>query len=364
MRWLAALPALLLATPVAAQDKPAWAGVWEGKVGTFPVRLCIDVRGDQPARGSYYYLSQLEPIALTEEDGEGGWIEFGAGEERQALWEFVEQTGARLRGTWRQGRRSLPFELEPVAWTGDRWGGACTSAAFNQPRLRGGRTVSEDAEVSGMRYTRRSSRPAGHFAEDVAIENFSIEPERPGDTAINQKLSSLAPMPGESIEEEWAQCLAYAIAAGGVDGYVAQSVVPKMAAGPFLTVEINYGNYCGGAHPDHDLFHRTYDRATGEEVDIDGWFGSPDADGAVVTPPELRAAAMAKWPADENLAECREYAAAVAYWKLELTRDGVSFTPSFPHALTACEEAALLTWSELAPFLDAEGRAGLARLRE
>ena len=76
MRWLAALLALL-ATPAAAQDAPAWAGAWEGRVGTFPVRLCIDSWGDQPARGAYYYLSQLEPIALSEEDGEGGELGLG-----------------------------------------------------------------------------------------------------------------------------------------------------------------------------------------------------------------------------------------------------------------------------------------------
>jgi len=361
-RWLATLLALL-AAPAAAQETPAWVGVWEGKVGSYPVRLCIDVRGDRPARGSYYYLSQLEPIALTEEDGEGGWIELGAGWERQALWEFAEQSGERLRGAWRQGRRSLPFDLKPIAWAADAVDEPCTSAAFNQPRLGGGSIVSEEARLPGLTYTRHSYRPAAHFAEDLSLESFSIKPEQPGDAAINQALSVLVPMPGGTLEDESLQCLAYAIAAGGLEGYFARSIMPKMAVGPFLTIEMSSGDYCGGAHPYHDMFHLTYDRVTGEEVKIDGWFGSPDTNGGVVTAPELRAAALAKWPADEDLEECREYAGEVQYWRLELTGDGISFTPSFPHALKACEESALLTWDELVPFLDAEGRAGFARLR-
>ena len=40
-RWLAPLLAVL-ATPAAAQEAPAWVGLWEGRVGTDPVKLCID----------------------------------------------------------------------------------------------------------------------------------------------------------------------------------------------------------------------------------------------------------------------------------------------------------------------------------
>ncbi len=361
--WVAAVLALL-AAPAAAQEAPVWVGVWEGRVGTYPVRLCIDTWGDQPARGAYYYLSQLEPIALSEEDGEGGWIERAPDGEQQALWEFAQQDGERLRGTWRQGRRRLPFDLRPLAWISADDGEPCGSEAFLGPRIAGGQVMSEPAELKGWRYTVQTYRPPAHFAEDVALESFSFEPDQPGDVAINQALSAIVPMPAGTLEDEWLQCLAYAIAAGGRDGYYGQSVKPTMAIAPFLTVEVNRGDYCGGAHPNHDTFHRTYDRTTGEEMNIDAWFGSPDANGGVVTAPELRAMAMAKWPSDEDLEECREYAAEVDYWRLELARDGIVFTPDFPHALTACEEAALLTWSELTPFLDAEGRAGVARLRD
>jgi hypothetical protein len=325
--------------------------------------LCIDQWGDQPARGAYYYLSRLEPIAISEQDGEGGWTERAPDGEQQALWEFAEQTGERLRGTWRQGRRSLPFELSPLGRSSTDETEPCASDDFLGPRIAGGEILAGPAELDGWRYTALTFRPPSHFAEDLSLEGFSFEPQEPGDVAINQALSAAVPMPARTIDEDILQCLGHAIAVGGRDGFFALSIRPTMAARRFLTVEVGSGDYCGGAHPNHDTFHQTYDRTTGEEVRLDAWFGAPDASGGVVTAPELRAMAMAKWPARDDQEECREVAAANQYWRLALAREGVVFTPSFPHALKACEESALLTWEELAPFLNETGRAGLARLR-
>ncbi len=77
----------------------------------------------------------------------------------------------------------------------------------------------------------------------------------------------------------------------------------------------------------------------------------------------LHALVLARWPADADQ-ECRELAAENEYWSLGLARDGLVFRPDFPHAMTPCEEPVTVGWQALAPFLDAEGRAGLARLRE
>src|SRR5690606_17804914 len=153
---------LLLANSAAAQEKPEWAGVWEGRVGTYPVRLRIDADGG-PARGAYGYLSSLEPIALTEEDSEGGWIEKSPDGEPSALWEFREQTGNELRGTWRQGQRSLPFDLAPLAWIAGEYSGPCSSDAFLAPRIAGGDVLGTPAELDGWRYTAQSYQPPAHF---------------------------------------------------------------------------------------------------------------------------------------------------------------------------------------------------------
>jgi hypothetical protein len=51
------------------------------------------------------------------------------------------------------------------------------------------------------------------------------------------------------------------------------------------------------------------------------------------------------------------------YWRLELREQGIAFTPDLPRVVMACGDTTLLTWQALAPFLEAEGQAGLARLR-
>lgn len=359
-RWLSLL-ALLAATPAAAQDAPAWVGVWEGKVGTFPVRLCIDGSGDGPARGAYYYLSQLEPISLSEEDGEGGWIEHGSSDP-DALWAFAEQTGTRLRGTWRRGSRSLPFDLTPVAWTEGEWGGSCSSAAFLEPRLGRGRVVSEPAELAGWRYTRQSYQPAAHFIDEVAVETFTFTPERPGDHVIATWLASH--LPHGTMADDFIECIGGAISSVGADGFFNQTLTPTLVSRDFVAVEESSGTFCGGAHPNYYTVTHTFDRLTGRELDLFDWIGEARIDGEDSTLAEpLRALVVARWPADAE-EDCRELAEDTEYWSLGLARDGLVFRPDFPHVATACEEPVTVEWSALAPFLDKEGEEGLARLRE
>jgi len=366
MRWLAAALALLFAVPATAQDKPEWVGVWEGNVGTYPVRPCIDVWGDGPARGSYYYLSQLEPIALSEEDGEGGWIERSG--DSEAEWNFTELTGTAMRGNWRQLRITQPFALRPVAWTEGEWGGPCSSAAFLAPRVGGGTVESEEAFLVGggvgipdlPRFTVHRYRPPPHL-DEISVEAFTIPGEQPGDVAINAVLE--AALPRGTVEDEFAQCLGGAIAALGTDGYFEHTLKPVMFSRVFLTVEDSSSTYCGGAHPNHWTAYRTFDRQNGEELDLFGWIGEPRIDGDdSVLPEALRAEVAAVLSEAEG--ECGELAEDASYWSLGLRQDGMLFWPDLPHVATACEEAILLSWDQMQSFLDAEGRAGLARLRE
>ena len=363
MRWLAALPALLLvAVPAAAQDKPAWVGVWAGKVGTYPVRLCIDVVGDAPARGAYYYLSQLEPIAITERDGEGGWVEQGS-EDPDALWSFSEQTGERLRGTWTRGNRSLPFELTTVAWTEGEWGGPCSSLEFMEPRFDAdiGEIVSERALLGSWAYTKHVYRPPPHFAEEVTIESFGYPAQQPGDAEINTILTA-GHLP-RGLDAHFLECIGGAISSVGADGFFEEKLAPTMISRDFLTVEESSGTYCGGAHPSYYVVDHTFDRQSGEELDLFDWIGAPSsADEVSLISEPLRALAVARWPADAE-EECRQLAEETEYWSLGLAEEGLIFRPDFPQVATACEEPVTVEWQALAPFLDAEGRAGLARLR-
>lgn len=379
MRRVLAAALAMLAVPAAAQDAPEWVGVWEGRVGTYPVRLCIDQWGQQPARGAYYYLSRLEPIALSEEDGEGGWIERAEDGEPQALWQFVEQTVERLRGTWRQGRRSLPFDLKPVAWTSIDEGGSCGSDAFLAPRVAGGQLLSAPAELDGWRYTAQSYRPPAHFAEELFLESFTFPPEQPGDAAI---LAALAKeLPGEGRSAPYLQCMGDSIAVNGRDGYYSNVAKPLLVSHDWLVTLESYDVYCGGAHPSHGYSHHTFDRQSGEEAELARWLGETaiehrtyegDEEGYDLVRPALRELILTRGVSDSEPvegedesyeAECREVAREQEFWTFGLSREGMLFVPSLPHVVAACQATYTVRWGELEPFLSETGRAGLTRLR-
>jgi hypothetical protein len=360
-RGLAAFVAVLVAAPAGAQDPPGWVGVWEGTVGRSPVRLCIDGLGDGPARGSYYYLSQLEPIALSEEDGEGGWIERAPGDEGEAHWNFAEQSAAALRGQWRRLRVTHPFALRPVPWAEGDWGGPCSSAEFVAPLLAGGEVADTAASFDGWAYTEHRYRPPAHLDGDVMVATFTYPDREPGDGVINAMLRAY--LPRGNLGDGAYDCLAGALSSLGTDGYVDQTVRPMLVSRVFLGFDEANDQYCGGNHPNAWQVMRVFDRQSGKEVDLFDWIGAPREDGEEsILPEALLAAVLARWPADAE-PDCREIVGEGRTWMLGLARDGLVFQPDLPHIAMACAERVTVGWQELAPFLDAEGRAGLAQLR-
>jgi hypothetical protein len=352
-----------LTAPAAAQEPPEWVGVWEGRVGTYPVRLCVDAWDGERARGSYYYRSQLEPIQLSDDDENGGWIESSG--DQEAHWRFTERGRQHLRGTWRQGAHSLRFDLQPVAWSEGEWGGPCSAAVFIDPLLAGGHVESEEViggDDAPASYERLTYIPPAHLADDVAITTFTFPPQQPGDPAINAALR--AALPGGAAGDDLFACMGGALSALGFDGSFDRSLTPVLTSDAFLVVDESDADFCGGAHPNYWTALRTFDRQSGVEVDLFDWVGAARVEGEAATlAPKLRALAMAHWPSDAE-AECREYAADNEYWSIGLARDGLVFQPDLPHVATACEERVTVEWDALAPFLDAEGKAGLQRLRE
>lgn len=361
MRWFLALLALCATAPLRAQEGPEWAGVWEGRIGNLPVRACFDAWSDSPGRGSYYYLRYLEPISLSEEDGEGGWIERAPGAETEARWEFAELSATRMRGTWRQGGRNLPFSLDPVAWEDHDEQGPCGSEQFVGPRLQGGKVVHDSAEFEGLRYTKTSFQPPASFVEDVSIETFAYEGNEPGDRSIAATLEKL--LPTGKWEDEYIECMAGAIAANGQDGFYSREIKPTLVSRAFFAVEDLSGTYCGGAHPNYWTVARVFDRRTGEELELFEWLDWPLEDGEELRrmPAGLRSLIMRRWPTDAD-PECREWAQEADYWSLGLAREGLIFSPSLPYVATACVTPIVVEWSALAPLLNDKGRAGLARL--
>src|SRR5690606_281996 len=266
----ALLAAVLLAAPAVAQDKPEWVGVWEGRIASYPVRACFDTWSeDGPGRGSYYYRSRREPLSLVEEDG-GRWTEHAQGSDTGATWQFTERSADRLRGTWRQGGRSLAFELNPVAWTEGEWGGPCGSEAYFTPRLLGPFEVRQrPGQLGDFAYEYHTLVPPEHFREDVTIETFQFTPEQPGDPEILAALRGR--LPAGTMADPFADCLAGAISVHGTDGSYFEFLEPIMAAPAFLGVRESSETYCGGAHPNAYYTFLTFDRQSGAAVELFDW---------------------------------------------------------------------------------------------
>jgi hypothetical protein len=360
VKRLLLLAGLVLAAP--AHAAPAWHGVWQGTIGTLPVRACVQERSETYRNGSYYYLSRLQPIALSHED-DGSWSE----ENDSGRWTVAAGAAGRLTGTWRGGGKSLPIALTRVTMAAGEED-PCGSSAYIAPRLRPAKVVSKAARKDGFAYTELTYDVGPSFPE-VEIGSFSYPPTRPGDAAINAALR-LDPAKPEG-EADYAGCMKMALASLGRDGDFQFAYAPELVTSEYLSVAANSGGFCGGAHPDESQWHVLFDRASGRKIELASWLSAravAPGDGEAGTSirritPALRALALKHFPFGRGEdADCREAISGEDYWELALGRKGIAFTPSLPHVIQACEDAAEVPFAELAPFLSPAGRAGIARL--
>ncbi|WP_088309485.1 hypothetical protein [Novosphingobium sp. B 225] len=368
MRRLFALLAALVLVPSAAQaaEAPLLDGVWKGTIGTLPVRVCLmDVNASSP-RGSYYYLSQMKPIALEKPDGNKGWLEqTGA----KARWSITLAGANKVTGSWTTGDRTLPVSLTRVAMGDDgELDGACWSDAFMAPRIIPTRLVASPVKAGKLAYSKLKLE-VGKWFEEVDIATFQIPVQRPGDKAINLALRALIdPKQGRA---DYASCLQGNLGLSGTDGEMSLAAEPSFVSAEWIDVQIDEGNYCGGAHPNYSSSHMVYDRASGKEVQLAQWLapkgmsakwdaGAKYWDTRLLEP--LRKLVLAAMPPIEE-ADCQSAVAEAESWDLALTPKGITFTPFLPHAMLACADDAELTFAQLAPYLSPAGKAGVARMK-
>ncbi|MGE3692277.1 MAG: hypothetical protein AB7F98_12955 [Novosphingobium sp.] len=354
---MAAVPAPAEAAP------PAWHGVWQGTIGSLPVRACLDGREDGLSRGSYYYMSKLVPITLTKEEAAGGWSErTPAADESGGDWTLTSRGANQLTGQWRSGSKSLAIALTRVA-ARPHEDGPCASSEFHAPRIRPVRVTSAPERREGIAYTKLTYNVGPAFP-DTSIIGFAIREQAPGDRAINAALRVDTSKP----DAGYLECDRLQVAQNGYPGAYVYEAEPDLLTADFLSASISSGGDCGGAHPDDTTFHRTFDRKSGVEVHLGTWFTArgvkPRAAGDDSNTRELtrglRAVILRQARFDE--AECREAVSSADYWDIALARGGLKFTPSLPHVVAACEEAISVPSSALAAWLSPAGRQGMARL--
>jgi hypothetical protein len=356
--WMFALAAL---TPsLAHADTGAvWEGVWQGKVGNLPVRVCL-TKQDGWSFGAYYYLKHLKIIHLDQIGESKDWTEGERYPENPAKprWTFDKIGAQSLSATWQSGAKRLPITLTRAAAIGEDEV-PCGSAAFNGPRATPARVESKPAKLDGRPYTKLTFMPGPQFS-DVSIEGFVLDDKRPAVARVNAQLR--ARLPGIAGESDYLDCLASSLGAQGTEGDYSQSTTPSMITQNWLAATVEEGAYCGGAHPYSDSSSKSFDLRLGTEVNLQSWFGptgfTTDKDGGGPITPALRTALLKRATKPEK--ECEGVLAEADFWGLGLTRQGMRFSPSLPRVVLACSEDVTIPYAELSGFLNAKGKAGVA----
>jgi hypothetical protein len=359
---LAALVTLTVAA--AAPDSSAeLPGIWEGHVGTLPVRACF-TRRDWGTFGAYYYLSRRQPISLeAEERGESEIFREGPGTgSDRPRWVIEHADADRLTARWTSGTRNLAVRLRRIARM-EGEDSPCGRMAFHQPRLEGLRTVTSRASHDGVGFTRIVLDVASRF--DVNFETFAMDG---GDEAV-QRINTQLGIGLAGSPPQWFECIQNSLEFNPVEGGFAESLAPAMITRRWLSVSHHWDGYCGGAHPSSSNLYRTFDRADGREIDLHDWFNESaiqrdryeGLDDEIRTlRPAFRDVILAGWSAED--ADCGDVVRDANFWNIGLSRSGLVFAPSLPHVAQACGEEFTVPFARLRPFLTEEGAANLLAL--
>ncbi|MFZ1743002.1 MAG: hypothetical protein WAT93_09115 [Pontixanthobacter sp.] len=362
-RWLAVsagFSAIFASHSAAAQDaaSPDWAGVFEGKIGRYPVIACFDQSYDEIGFGSYYYLSQLKPIPLESIGSKSRWAEGDADRagKLRPIWQTRQNGDDQIVGTWRSGARRLPINLTRMPAGAEEYDSACAAANFLYPRVVSPEFTSSPKRLEDFQYTILDYKTPAHFAS-VSIAGFTFDPVEPGDKAIVGQLAAM--LPAGTFQDDYMQCMAGLLGFRGVDGDYEREVTPKFANSQLLSFQSSNSVYCGGAYPSNWRDFFVYDRQSGLALDPVRWFNAKAVQeseyGTKIMQEPLRQRIIQDWPADGDC-ECSGLAETWESWAYQLLEGGVNFQPQFPHVAQACQEEVFLNWDQLQPFLSEEGR--------
>jgi hypothetical protein len=339
-----------------ADRAPAWQGVWQGSIGTLPVRACF-VQQDWGAFGAYYYLSRLQLIPLERgENPADGFREGSAPDAKSPGWTLDSAGPKELTGRWTGNGRTLPIRLARIA-DPDGEESPCASLVFHAPRLAGIRIVSQPAVKDGLGYTKLILDHRGRFG-DTQVETFALAGSTEAVRRINAKLR--APLAGDP--PAWFECVRGALETNSSEGQIDETIAPRMITPRWLTAIDHEDGDCGGAHPDSSNVPLTFDRTTGRQLDLNDWLNDkavkregsgPGTQEAKMLRPEFRNLLLARWKPQD--AECADAVRQTDFWDIALTRTGLVFSPELPHVVQACGEDFALPFARLRSYLSAEG---------
>jgi hypothetical protein len=329
------------------------------------MHVCLDATPYQQ-KGAYYYDRMKKLLRLVPDEKGDGWFEREADDKDGARWRITANKSS-LTGTWSGGGKSLPVRLKRIGGASKEYEGPCGSMAFHRPRLASARLSSKAAVKDGAHYTVWSFKPGPWFGDDLEVATFTLDRSEPSIAKINALLRANLPKPDGT--GEWLDCVAAGVNSLGSDGYFAETVEPTLITDRWLSARQHGGYFCGGAHPEDVSYYRTFDLASGTEINPVDWFlptaikiethaGSEDLTRTLK--PHFVAMILEGWKPED--ADCDEPVRSQEWWNIGIDRGSLVFSPILPRVIMACGEEFKVPFARLQPWLNAKGKAAVATL--
>jgi hypothetical protein len=370
---------------LAAAANP-WTGVWHGTIGDQRITACFnhaEYDTQTSFYGNYYYDRYRKPITLRREPPERRWKEIMLDPGR-GLWDLDPPAGDKLSGRWsRPGQKeSFPIRLVRVplpnsasqSKTDKEFARECAWDAYNLPlEVPPKVVIGEVQSFEDRRYRLQNVSVDG--ADGVTLSASVVELLEPGShiDAINRQLTKRLPRTLAEMKQTLYWCRRNQLDSSGEDGDSANWTDIRFWTDRWLSVEDRDTSNCGGAHPSAGGSYRTWDLASGKELNLWTWFRNsrkPDSDPryagyyfSYAAPEKMNniivntAVRQAKAAGHRNdPGGCIDVLKGNTQYRLRLGKEGMVFSTVFPHASQACDENVEIPYAKLLPFLTKAGR--------
>ncbi|WP_430400280.1 hypothetical protein [Flavobacterium sp.] len=293
------------------------AQTYEGKIGKHPIFLELDMDyDDNRVTAFYFYKSQLKNINLegTYDNSEITLFEkFSIKEEKKELF-LLSIKNNKIVGTWQNKGKELNVKLRP------------TTTNFEEFKLLKLEFIRDSIATYDKKelvwFTEKYSKKT-LFRLGNGFTNSQRE-------FLNQKLDSIHTNYAIiGLECDWADI----------------NTEIELVSNQYISFSEYSNIYCGGAHPSYNTLGYNFDYKNNLQLhkltDIY---------------PTLNHYQLLKEKYDndsEQQVECEYFTQGEELWEYSswvLTKEGVTITPSFPHAMTPCETGFPLTYDELNAF--------------
>lgn len=348
-----------------AQTPSSLTGVWQGTLGSARITACFNSIQYDTQAGSYYYHEYLEPIPLA------GKKQIAQFKEPNDLIEWhlkPSLDGLQLNGTWTKAPTAtspvvnLAITLKPVigiksAKSKDI---PCATDSYLKPITQNIPLIKSAVKTFQNKHyltIKRTLKGVG------SVEAVQLLEKGPKYQRLNTQFMKSA------RADDLIECLASNMYRAQNGNYFSHFGDILIWGNRWFVAKSHVEGYCGGAHPFSDTSFTTYDLKLGAPAALAEWFKfqtiTKDGFAGIKPSKTLLTLLLQRSSTKGNqVAECyKELATAFSYYA-SLSPHGMVFSPSLPHASSACGEDITLPYAALNPFLSTLGKREVNAIRK